>query len=78
MSEEEVRGNQTERLSLIMRAGDIRARLMLLDLCEVEYNRKNWRGSACLFHAEMYLKDRLAYELYPPPDKFAIPVLVNE
>lgn len=58
---------------LIFRASDMKARLLLVLLSEKEYDAGNLEGSAALFHAEMYLSDRLAYELDPPPHKYAIP-----
>jgi hypothetical protein len=58
---------------LIFAAHDLEARFFLLDLGEREYNAGNMRGSARLWHAEMYLKDRLAYQLFPPPTKYSIP-----
>jgi hypothetical protein len=72
LTDEELQGNQTERLSLIMRSGDLSARFKLLDLAEREYELKNWDGCACLMHAMMYLTDRLAYEVNPPPTKHSI------
>lgn len=60
-------------LRLVFRAGDISARHLLMNWAEEEYGLKHWRASAMCFHAEMYLADRLAYELHPPPTKFAIP-----
>jgi hypothetical protein len=63
-----------EGRSLIWCAGDLAARLALLNLSETCYEEGFDRGSGMLFHAEMYLADRLAYELHPPPFRGAIPM----
>lgn len=52
---------------LLCAAGDVKARLMLIDLAESAYTSGALDASASLMHAEYYLKDRLAYELYPAP-----------
>lgn len=44
---------------------------------EREYNAGNFVGSASLMHMVLYLEDRLKYELFPPPNKMAIPVKVD-
>ena len=56
-----------ERVSLICRTGDLKARILLLDLAESEYNRGNKASAAKLLHAMDYLKDRLVYQIDPPP-----------
>lgn len=66
-----------EVLTLIRRAGDIKARMILTDLCDSTYHDGLLDGAAILFHAEMYLKDRLIYELFPPPFRNAIPMDVT-
>jgi hypothetical protein len=53
---------------------DLRARCFLVDRAEKEYDSGNKQGCAVLFHAEMYLADRVSYESDPPPDKLAIPL----
>lgn len=58
---------EAERVSLICRAGDLKARMLLLDLAEAEYNRGNKASAAKLLHAMDYLKDRLVYQIDPPP-----------
>jgi hypothetical protein len=58
---------------LIFRQADLDARLLLMDRMDEEYEKRNMEGTAALFHAEMYLSDRLAYQLWPPPSRFAIP-----
>ena len=59
---------------MIFRACDLEARFDLMDRYEREYDAGNKEGACMLFHAEMYLKDRRAYQLNPPPFKTAIPV----
>ena len=59
---------------LIFRACDLEARFDLIDRSMREYDAGNLEGACMLFHAEMYLEDRRAYELAPPPFKTAIPV----
>lgn len=59
---------------LIFQACDLEARFDLMDSFEREYDEGNKEGAGTLFHAELYLKDRRAYELNPPPFKGAIPV----
>lgn len=56
-----------EGRSLLWRAGDLAARLLLSDLSTAEYEAENFDGTASLIHAERYLADRLAYELEPWP-----------
>lgn len=58
---------------IIFGYGDLRARCFLLDRAEKEYDLGNTQGCAVLFHAEMYLADRMRYQL-APPDKLAIPL----
>lgn len=59
---------------MIFRACDLEARFDLIDAAEREYDLDNKEGACTLFHAEMYLKDRRAYQLNPPPFKTAMPV----
>jgi hypothetical protein len=59
---------------LIFRDCELEARFDLFDRAEREYGAGNIDGFGTLFHAEMYLKDRRAYELNPPPFKTAVPV----
>lgn len=61
---------------LLMREGDVVARLHLLDLSEAQYDAGELDGSAMLLHAELYLADRIGYEMAPAP-KNAIPVHVG-
>jgi hypothetical protein len=68
-----------EGKSLLWRAGDLRARLLLNDIGTSLI--ENWdslevrRGCCQLHHAEVYLADRLAYELYPwPKNMFRVEV----
>ena len=63
-----------EGRSLIFRSGDLQSRLALIDMAKREYDTGNMDGSAMLMHAEMYLADRLAYTLFPPPFRSAIPL----
>lgn len=63
----------TKAHELIFRQGDLDARFRLMDLMDAEYDVGNHEGCAALFHAEMYLSDRLAYQLWPPPYRMAIP-----
>jgi len=53
---------------------DVRARSFLLDRAEKEYGLGNEKGSALLFHAEIYLADRLKYQLDPDLERSAIPL----
>jgi hypothetical protein len=62
-----------EGKSLTWRAGDLRARKLLIDVGEAVYNSGEKRGACTLIHAQEYLKDRLAYELYPWP-KNCVPI----
>lgn len=75
-----------ESRGLLLAAGDLKARFKLFDLAEAAYWRARdkestsadeWRAVAMLFHAEMYLKDRLAYQLFPPPGPLAIRLPVD-
>ena len=52
---------------LILRADDLKARWLLIDLSEDAYNRGDFDAAASLIHAQYYLEDRLAYELCPAP-----------
>lgn len=52
---------------IAFRAGDIKARLLLIDLAESVYSEGNLEGCAALMHAEYYLSDRDGYALNPPP-----------
>jgi hypothetical protein len=63
-----------EAHAILFRGYDLQARFLLLDLAEREYNVENYEGTAKLIHAMLYLEDRLAYELFPPPGKYAIPL----
>ncbi len=56
-----------EGRSLIWRAADLRARFILLHRAEVLFEQGENRAACTLIHALEYLKDRLAYELYPWP-----------
>lgn len=56
-----------EGRSLMWRAGDIKARFMLLDRSEYLYAHGEKRAACTLIHAMEYLQDRLVYELYPWP-----------
>jgi hypothetical protein len=56
-----------EGKSLLWRAGDLRARWMMQDISEREYESGNCEGACTLIHAERYLSDRLSYELHPWP-----------
>ena len=56
-----------EGQSLIWRAGDLKARLILLNRSEWLYENGHVRAACVLIHALEYLKDRLAYEFYPWP-----------
>ncbi len=47
--------------------GDVRARMVLIDLAEHLYGNNQKLASATLMHAEAYLVDRAAYELEPWP-----------
>lgn len=63
-----------EARRLIFAAADIKARWLLINMAEREYDSGNLRACARLFHAAMYLEDRLAYQLYPPPTETSLPV----
>ncbi len=59
-----------EGRSLLGRAGDLRARLLLneLGLIVLKEQAAGFRAGICVLdHAERYLADRLAYELCPHP-----------
>lgn len=58
---------------MIFRACDLEARFDLMDRFEREYDAGNREGACMLFHAELYLRNRHAYQLDPPPFKTAIP-----
>ena len=66
--------------SLARREGDLIARDLLLDLAEAVYGEMRrpsqellkCRAVTVLMHAEIYLEDRLLYQLYPPPNKLAV------
>ena len=61
--------------ALFFRACDLKARFFLNRVAiEIERAGGDLAPIAMLIHAEMYLSDRLAYELYPPPSKMAIPL----
>jgi hypothetical protein len=66
-----------EGRSLMFRAGDLKARFMLIDRCEWLYGHGHKRAACMLMHALEYLKDRLTYELYPWP-KNCIPVTFGQ
>lgn len=52
---------------LTFAAADLKARWIITDIAESEYNAGN-KGGACRFmHAYQYLRDRLLYELAPWP-----------
>lgn len=51
---------------LIFRNGDHQSRMILLNIAEQEYLDGNTEGCTLLFHAEIYLADRLLYTLFPP------------
>ncbi len=53
---------------------DLRARSLLLDRAEKEYDLGNKQGCAVLFHAELYLADRTRYQLDPHSKRLAIPL----
>ena len=55
-----------EGRSLLGRTGDLQARFWLNDLAE-SVLLISPLGCCTLIHAERYLSDRLAYELYPWP-----------
>jgi hypothetical protein len=59
---------------IIFTYDDLRARCFLVDSAEKEYALGNKLGCSVLFHAEMYLADRVSYESGPPTDKLAIPL----
>ena len=61
-----------ESRSLLLRAGDLRARFLLLDIAEEAYSDGLRMEAARALHACDYLADRLQYELYPPPSKSMI------
>jgi hypothetical protein len=64
-----------EARALFRRACDLKARFFLNRIASEESERGGDLGVvALLVHAEIYLSDRLAYELYPPPSKMAIPL----
>ncbi len=63
-----------EGRSLLRRQADLAARFILIDLTELTYAWGEHEASAILFHAEMYLADRLSYMLNPPPEGM-IPVV---
>ena len=63
-----------EARSLVFRQADLMARLFLIENSEREYEAGNLDGAGTLFHAELYLSDRMAYALWPPPFKGAIPI----
>jgi hypothetical protein len=52
---------------LFFRAGDLAARFWLNRVAEEQLNADNRDGMCILVHAEVYLADRLAYELEPWP-----------
>lgn len=56
-----------EGRSLTWRAGDLRARFMLNKMARLAWDHDYKRLCCTLLHAERYLSDRLAYELYPWP-----------
>jgi hypothetical protein len=56
--------SDAEGSSLCYRAADLCARWFLNHLTGQIYNEGNIKGAKVLFHAELYLQDRLAYELY--------------
>lgn len=68
-----IAGEAAERDRLIWRGGDLQARYLLIRLSEDAYRRGELEACAMLYHAEMYLADRLAYALSPSPSKWAIP-----
>ena len=61
-----------ETRRLIFTNDDLRARCFLVDRAEKEYALGNKQGYSVLFHAEMYLADRVSYESDPPPDKQSV------
>lgn len=63
---------------LTFAVADLKARWLMTDISESEYNAGN-KGGACRFmHAEVYLRDRLVYELAPwPKDHIINPVYVE-
>jgi hypothetical protein len=60
-------GIDAEGRSLAFRAGDLCARFLLNDLLMPLYDEEAFGGCSILFHAMVYLEDRLTYELYPWP-----------
>lgn len=62
-----------QRERLLWRFGDIEARKLLIRLSEESWRAGDLETCVLLLHAEMYLADRLAYELNPPPSKRAVP-----
>jgi hypothetical protein len=67
-----------EARRVIFTYDDLRARCFLVDRAEKEYGLGTKQGCALLFHAEMYLADRVSYELDPSRDKLAIPLPLRE
>lgn len=49
------------------RAGDLRARLLLLDMAQEAYRADGLSAAATLAHAEVYLEDRDEYTRNPWP-----------
>jgi hypothetical protein len=62
---------------LVCRGCDIQARALLVYLSEEAWQVWQLEAAATLFHACLYLEDRLAYELFPAP-YMAIPVVVED
>lgn len=52
---------------LIFAVADIKARLILIRMAEIEYEAGNKAGACSFMHAEAYLQDRIVYELAPWP-----------
>ena len=62
------------------REGDEKARYLLRqrivsvydEMADPDQELLKCRAVTVLMHAEIYLQDRLLYQLYPPPDKLAV------
>lgn len=63
-----------EGASLFFRATDLKARFFLNRVATEEWEAGNRSIVAPLIHGEMYLADRLAYALSPPPFPSAVRV----